>query len=53
VPMTYENAEEAVPVTLADDRPKQDLWSLFFLGVIVVLLGEIWLTRRMAKRRSP
>jgi hypothetical protein len=51
VPMTYEDAEKMIPGTPADDRLKQELWWLFFCGVIVVLLGEIWLTRRMAKER--
>jgi hypothetical protein len=49
VPMTYEDAEEGAPVTGADDLPKQELWWLFFLGVIILLFGETWLTRRMAR----
>jgi hypothetical protein len=52
MPMTYENAAEAGPETLADDRPKQELWWLFFMGVIALLVGEIWLTRRLAKTRG-
>jgi hypothetical protein len=33
-------------------RPRQDLWWLLLLGVILLLCGEVWLTRRLLIARG-
>ncbi|HVS34903.1 MAG TPA: BatA domain-containing protein [Gemmataceae bacterium] len=52
VPMQYENDPKKIlaPHKTAD-RP--DDWSIVFLvGMIILLCGEVWMTRRMVKNRS-
>jgi hypothetical protein len=51
LPMTYENEVEALQAALPDTLPRQELWWWFFVGVMVLLCGEVWLTRRILKRR--
>ena len=47
LPLRYvENA--SLTDTAAGDGSKQDAWWLFLIGVIALLCGELWLTRRMA-----
>jgi hypothetical protein len=50
LPVIYglENVKAEVP----DVAKRQDLWWLFLLGVILLLCGEIWWTRRMVRRRA-
>ncbi|HWY87192.1 MAG TPA: VWA domain-containing protein [Gemmataceae bacterium] len=37
---------------IPNEDTRQDLWWLFLLGVIVLLCGEVWWTRRMVRRRT-
>jgi hypothetical protein len=53
VPLVYEggrdNARETAQVPPAD--PKQELWWWFMTGVVALLCGEVWMTRRIVKGR--
>jgi hypothetical protein len=51
VPMTYENDLGKKEVVLAATDQKQELWKWFLLGVLGLLLGEVWMTRHLAKGR--
>jgi hypothetical protein len=51
LPMTYENEEAALEAALPNALPRQELWWWFLIGVIVLLGGEVWMTRRIAKGR--
>lgn len=48
VPLTYADEPAAV---LAAPHQAFELWWLFLIGLIALLCGEVWLTRRMALRR--
>jgi hypothetical protein len=53
VPLVYEGgrdgAQETAQVPPAD--PKQELWWWFMTGVVALLCGEVWMTRRIVKGR--
>jgi hypothetical protein len=51
MPLGYEDETKAMPGTVADDHPKQELWWWFLLGVIALLCTEVWLTRHIVKGR--
>jgi hypothetical protein len=51
VPLTYENDLDATSLVLATPDLKRELWRWFMFGVIGLVLGEVWMTRRLAKRR--
>jgi hypothetical protein len=50
LPIPLQNEPDREEASLA--RPRQDLWWLFLLGVIVLLCGEVWFTRRLVKARN-
>jgi hypothetical protein len=52
VPVRYETEVRAVADVLAGPAPSQDLWWLAMVGVMLLLCGEVWLTRRMAAGRE-
>jgi len=47
--MTYENDVGRKKAVLSAADQKQDLWKWFLLGVLGLLLGEVWMTRRLSK----
>ena len=49
VPMEY--AEKDVDLALKGPDQKQELWFWFLVGVVVLLCGEVWLTRRIVLNR--
>jgi hypothetical protein len=51
IPMTYENDPARIATTLSGGSQKQELWWWFLYGVIALLCGEVWLTRRIIKGR--
>jgi hypothetical protein len=52
VPVQYQNDVQAVTGILLGAGEAQDLWWLAMVGVILLLCGEVWLTRRMVKGRQ-
>ena len=52
VPMTYEDEADAANAGLPAAEHRQELWRWFLLGAASLLLGEAWLTRRLAKGRQ-
>jgi hypothetical protein len=52
VPVQDHNDLQAVTDVLRGAGQSQDLWWLAMLGVILLLCGEVWLTRRMVKGRQ-
>jgi hypothetical protein len=51
VPMKYENDRENIFAELTTPDQRQELWRWFLFGVIGLLCGEVWLTRRIVKNR--
>jgi hypothetical protein len=51
LPVRYENDRATVLAQLAVTDQRQELWRWFLLGVILLLCGEVWLTRRIVKNR--
>jgi hypothetical protein len=52
IPMTYENDLGKKETVLASTDQMHELWKWLLLGVLGLLLGEVWMTRRLAKGRS-
>jgi hypothetical protein len=51
VPMTYEDDRTKMVADLTKTDQKQEMWWWFLLGVVGLLCGEVWLTRRIVKNR--
>jgi hypothetical protein len=51
-PVRYEDDVQAVAEALGGGTARQDLWWLVMIGVVVLLCGELLLTRRMAAGRE-
>jgi hypothetical protein len=51
VPLSYENDRKQVQQTAPGTEIRQELWLYLLLGMIALLCGEVWLTRRMVKNR--
>jgi hypothetical protein len=51
LPMTYVTDRDAHHSSLASELHTQELWWWLLLGVIVLLCGEVWMTRRIAHGR--
>jgi hypothetical protein len=49
LPMTYEVDPRKLIAPQGDANTHQELWWALLLGVVIVLLSEVWLTRRIAK----
>jgi hypothetical protein len=52
LPMTYQNERQPVAAALAESSATQELWWWFLIGVVLLLCGEVWMTRRMVKGRE-
>lgn len=50
--MTYQNDREQMGQEWVRSHSHQELWSALLLGLIALLCGEVWLTRRIVKNRS-
>jgi von Willebrand factor type A domain/Aerotolerance regulator N-terminal len=51
VPLKYENDRGNLSIALVASSHHQELWLWFLIGVVVLLCGEVWLTRRIALNR--
>jgi hypothetical protein len=51
VPMSYETDGGRLIVTLVNEANTQELWWVFMLVVVLLLCGEVWLTRRIVRGR--
>jgi hypothetical protein len=51
LPVTYENDLAQVRQAQPERAPRQELWWSLLLGVIALLCGEVWMTRRVTKGR--
>jgi hypothetical protein len=51
VPMTYQDDRTKMLTALTATDAKQEIWWWFLLGVVGLLCGEVWLTRRIVKNR--
>lgn len=52
LPVRYENDLREMLTSLVAPDQKQELWWWLMLGVIALLFGEVWLTRRLVKGRA-
>lgn len=50
--MKYQNDREQMDREWISEQHRQELWSWLLLGLIALLCGEIWLTRRIVKNRT-
>jgi hypothetical protein len=49
--LKYQNDREQLAVEWVGENPRQELWRWLLLGLIALLCGEVWMTRRMVKNR--
>jgi hypothetical protein len=50
--MEYLNNREHTDREWISEQHRQELWSWLLLGLIALLCGEVWLTRRIVKNRN-
>jgi hypothetical protein len=50
--MRYQNDREQLGQEWISEHHRQELWSWLLLGLIALLCGEVWLTRRIVKNRN-
>ncbi len=50
--LRYMNNHEQIDQEWISEYHRQELWSWLLLGLIALLCGEVWLTRRIVKNRS-
>ena len=48
----YENDADKLLESLSKESRRQEFWWWFLLGVIALLCGEVWFTRRLVKSRA-
>jgi len=51
VPLKYENDRSKLSIELVASTQRQEMWLWLLVGVVVLLCGEVWLTRRIALNR--
>jgi hypothetical protein len=51
IPVRYENDLGKVADAWAEAGRRQEVWWWFLLGLIALLCGEVWMTRRLVKNR--
>ncbi|HKM55724.1 MAG TPA: hypothetical protein VJY33_20130, partial [Isosphaeraceae bacterium] len=51
IPLTYENDRAKLALAMVNTDERHELWWWFLIGVIVLLCGEVWLTRRIVMNR--
>ncbi len=49
--LQYQNYREKQAVEEIGENSRQELWSWLLLGLIALLCGEVWMTRRMVRNR--
>ena len=49
--MTYRDYREPLEAEEAGVPPARELWEWFLVAVVVLLCGEVWLTRRIVRGR--
>jgi hypothetical protein len=49
--MRYENDRERMGRELVASSERQEVWWWFLVGVVALLCGEVWMTRRLARNR--
>jgi hypothetical protein len=52
LPLQYQNEQRPVARAMVEASETQELWWWFLVGVILLLCGEVWMTRRMVKGRE-
>jgi hypothetical protein len=51
VPMTYQNDPDEANTDVGTQHERQEFWWAFLLGVIALLCGEVYMTRRIVRGR--
>jgi hypothetical protein len=51
VPMKYADDPAALWTAMQQTTERQEIWWWLLLGVVALLCGEVWMTRRMVKNR--
>jgi hypothetical protein len=50
--VTYENDREQMFKRIVETAPRKEVWTWCLIGVIALLCGEVWMTRRLVKNQS-
>lgn len=51
LPMNYVEERDPLQSALGRELYRQELWWWFLIGVVLLLCAEIWMTRRLVRRR--
>ena len=51
VPLEYRSEQQSAAAATVESVQTQDLWWWFMIGVILLLCGEVWMTRRVVRGR--
>jgi hypothetical protein len=49
--LTYEDKRDTLQETLTASSQRQEMWWWFLFGVVGLLCGEVWMTRRLVRGR--
>jgi hypothetical protein len=49
--MKYQNDQEQLAVEWISESHRQEMWWWLLIGLVALLCGEVWLTRRIVKNR--
>ena len=49
--LKYQNDRAQLAEEWISEQHRQELWCWLLLGLIALLCGEVWLTRRIVKNR--
>ncbi len=49
--MKYQNDREQLAVEWISENHRQELWWWLLIGLVALLCGEVWMTRRIVKNR--
>ena len=52
VAFRYENDPDKLLTSLLSESRRTEFWWWLLLGVVLLLCGEVWLTRRIVKNRA-
>jgi len=50
--VTYENDREQMFKRIVETAPRKEVWTWCLIGVIALLCGEVWMTRRLVRNQS-
>jgi hypothetical protein len=52
IDVTYESDREQMFAHLLESAPRKEVWSWCLIGVVALLCGEVWMTRRLVRNQA-